>query len=337
LDRLRLTSTRVLGHGPTEDGGPDNDDDPNASLRPRRHILVTGGFGSLGKHVVRDMLLGISSGVAAPKMEMDGWGDDATKEEDILITILDVKDRTSELNHLLQSAPLDKGPKIKGTDPRTQAFTSSERSVDNFKRAGELRVLVGDVRDKKLIAGLLAPGGTTLTEIGNQQVPTLPNAKGRPSFKGPHLATTVVIPPVSGIIHLASYSPAACRLNPTDCENVETDGMAAMLDVLEREGMDKPATLDGQKAVYADRPWIVVPRRGDMWDEVSELEMGVGERKRELMTWRLGFCRADPRRLQLECLEPLDRTRRRAHQGLLRPPSSPLAPPPASLRLLHHR
>lgn len=203
-----------------------------------------------------------------------GSGTGASKEEDILVTILDVKDRTPELNFLLQSAPIDKGPKIKGTDPRTQAFTSSERSVDNFKRAGKLRTLVGDVRDPQLMAKILAAGGTTVTQTGTQQAAALLNAKlGRPNAKGSnHLTTTIVIPPVSGIIHLASYSPKACRLNPSDCANVEEGGMNAILKVLEREGLDKAATLEGQKKVIAERPWVVVPRRGNAWEEVSASE-----------------------------------------------------------------
>lgn len=262
----------MLGHGQNEDAAAD-DDGEMVSSRPRRHILVTGGFGSLGKFVVRDMLLGLSSPSTTAKSDLDDWAaDDASKEEDILVTILDVKDRTAELNFLLQSAPLEKGPKIKGTDPRAQAFTSSERSVDNFKRAGKLRVLVGDVRDKELMASVLVAGGTTMTEMGgNQAAAAALNAKlGRPKLgKGSHQTTTTFIPPVSGIIHLASYSPAACRLNPADCESVETEGMTAMLDVLERKGLEKTGK-DG-KTQIVDRPWVVVPRRADNWEEVRLL------------------------------------------------------------------
>ncbi|ORY72257.1 Proteophosphoglycan ppg4 [Leucosporidium creatinivorum] len=274
LDRIKLTSTRVLGHGDASSNSATADDDEDAlAARPRRHILITGGFGSLGKYVVRDLLLGPSSGYGTSAAQ-DEWSDGGaeSKEEDILVTILDVKDRTPELNFLLQSAPIDKGPKIKGTDPRTQAFTSSERSVDNFKRAGKLRTLVGDVRDPKLMATILAAGGTTITQTGTQQAAALLNAKlGRPNKNSPsgnHLTTTIVIPPVSGIIHLAAYDPKACRLNPVDCEDVETKGMSAILMSLKREGMDKAATLDGQQSVIAERPWIVVPRRSGAWEEV---------------------------------------------------------------------
>lgn len=192
-------------------------------------------------------------------------------EEDILVTILDVQDRTPELNFLLQSAPIDKGPKIKGTDPRTQAFTSSERSVDNFKRAGKLRTLVGDVRDAALMKSVLASGGTTVVQTATQQETALLNAAriGRPGAKGGnnHLTTTVHIPPVSGIIHLAAYAPKACRMNPADCKNVEEQGMKTILDILKRESDEdkKPAKVGAS----IERPWMVVPRRAGAWEEVS--------------------------------------------------------------------
>ncbi|BGP13960.1 hypothetical protein JCM10213_005544 [Rhodosporidiobolus nylandii] len=277
MDRLRLTSTRVLGHGQSSSSGAADDDETESFLnRPRRHILVTGGFGSLGKFVVRDLLLN----GGGPSTRVDEWGssgagggDEQTWEQDVLVTLLDTEDRTAELNFLLQSAPYDKpgATKVKGTDPRTQAFSASERSVDNFRKHGKLRIVQGDVRDAALLKTLLSPSGTTQTDIASGQAAALLNAKlSRPKQKG-HLTTTTVIPPVTGVIHLAAYSPAACRANPVDCTSVETDGMQAIIEAIKRDGMDHEgsAEAEGEKANVADRPWIVVPRRADRWDETS--------------------------------------------------------------------
>ncbi|GAA5987842.1 hypothetical protein JCM5350_003168 [Sporobolomyces pararoseus] len=276
IDRLKLTSTRVLGHGQSGSSSTTSDDGEDSfAPRQRRHILVTGGFGSIGKHVVRDLLLSSrSSG------QSDAWSggagsaiaDELSWEREAFITILDTTDRTSELNFLLQSAPLDKPgrQKLKGTDPRTQAFSASERSVESFKKMGKLRIMVGDVRDSALVKELLSPQGNTVTELtAEQQAAALLNAKLGPLKQKGHQTKTVVIPPVTGIIHLASYSPQACRLNPVDCMNVEKEGMKAILAGLEREGAEKLVVKKGEKVVVADRPWIVMPRRSDEWDEAS--------------------------------------------------------------------
>ncbi|KAL8286616.1 hypothetical protein RQP46_004144 [Phenoliferia psychrophenolica] len=272
LDRLRLSSTRVLGHGPTDSEDVD-DDHPTlyAGAANRRHILVTGGFGSLGKHVVRDLLLGLS-GHKGRSQDVDEWSAIASKsdEEDILITLLDVRDRAGELNHLLQSAPIVTTTKVKGTDPRAQAFTSSERTVSSFKRRGKLRTILGDVRDKDLLKQLLAPSATT--ELASQSGPQ--GGRQGAGFRRPtklknHVDNEVTIPPVSGVIHLAAYSPSACRLNPVDCADVEIEGMRNIIAALGREGFERTAS-NGEKAVIADRPWVVVSRRGEAWAEIPD-------------------------------------------------------------------
>ncbi|POY74373.1 hypothetical protein BMF94_2567 [Rhodotorula taiwanensis] len=288
LDRFRLSSTRVLGHGQADVVSQD-DEEGAAANRPKRHILITGGFGSIGKTVVRDLLLSAKSS----RPDTFGFGssssssssDDGSWEEDLMITILDRNDRTSELNFLLQSAPYVKpgvtsnGRRIKGTDPRTQAFSASERSVEKLRKSGKLRVIVGDVRDTKLVRSLLDPAGTTHTGVpAGQQAAALLNAKlGRPKAKG-HATATVVIPPVTGVVHLAAYSPSACRLNPTDCQSVEEQGMDSILEAI-RSGYPDAAPkladdLQGEKppaaaAARREKPWLVVPRRADRWDEAG--------------------------------------------------------------------
>lgn len=256
--------------------------------RTRRHILVTGGFGSIGKTVVRDLLL------SGRSTRPDSFGagvagsDDALWDEDVLVTILDRVDRTSELNFLLQSAPYtkpgasDTNPRVKGTDPRTQAFSASERSVEKLRKAGKLRIIIGDVRDTKLVKTLLDPAGATHTDVpADQQAAALLNAKlGRPKAKG-HMTTTTVIPPVTGVIHLASYSPSACRLNPVDCKSVEEQGMDSLLEAIRigypdvapapRNEADGP--LRSAEVQREEKPWLVVPRRADRWDEVRVVRL----------------------------------------------------------------
>jgi hypothetical protein len=135
---------------------------------------------------------------------------------------------------------------------------------------GKLRVVIGDIRDSALVKELLSPQGNTVTELtAEQQAAALLNAKLGPLKQKGHQTKTVVIPPVTGIVHLASYSPQACRLNPVDCMSVEKEGMKAVLAGLDREGLEKLQGKKGEKVTVADRPWIVVPRRSDQWDEVS--------------------------------------------------------------------
>lgn len=155
LSKLRLTSTRVLGHGsldstpttPTSKEYADSAEEDRAQRsRGRRHLLITGGFGSLGKHVVRDLLLGLTSRevdlTSSITPEVLG---DTSNDEDVFITILDVQDRTSELDYLLKTAPIGGPVKLKGTDPRASRFTTKERSVERYIRSGKLRIIRGDV------------------------------------------------------------------------------------------------------------------------------------------------------------------------------------------------
>ena len=336
FDRLRLTSTRVLGHGLVD---PDTPESPEAQdeaedapvVAPvkaikRRHILVTGGFGTLGKHVIRDMLLGLGGeNEMEYKSPANGWRgkDDEmdSSEEDIMITLLDTVDRTEELNFLLHNSATDSSPLVKGTDPRTSAFTSSERSVGNFRRSGKLRLVLGDVRDEKLIKSVLS---------SDVPIPEPATTKRRPKGR-PHPGNVEAIPPVTGIIHLAAYSPTDCRVNPVDCESVETGGMDSILKAFAREAVDSLGVQSiAGRAGIADRPWVVVPRRQQGWAHVRSLD-------------RMYFV---PLLIILLCsaggLLPLQRLARLAHrlkeppQGLFDPTSTPFASPHSSLATFFH-
>lgn len=272
----------MLGHGQADAVSQDYDESLSET-RTRRHILVTGGFGSIGKTVVRDLLLSSRSSRPDSFSFGSSSSEDASWEEDVLVTVLDRVDRTSELNFLLQSAPYtkpgasDSSPRIKGTDPRTQAFSASERSVDKLRKSGKLRIIIGDVRDTKLVKTLLDPAGATHTDVpAEQQAAALLNAKlGRPKAKG-HMTATTIIPPVTGVIHLASYSPSACRVNPVDCQSVEEHGMDSLLeairvgypDIAPEQLNEADGAAKGPDVRQEEKPWLVVPRRADRWDEV---------------------------------------------------------------------
>lgn len=150
----------------------------------REHILVTGGFGSLGKSVVREL-------VASQ-----------------LVTILDVRDRTAELDFVLNAH----SPAIERT------------ATSDLAATGQLRIVIGDVRNGTLVGDVLNRADETL-------------------------------PPVTGIVHLAAYSPRACRLNQVDCTSVEEAGMMQLLKATKRVATGR-------------RPWLLVPRRAEGWPEV---------------------------------------------------------------------
>lgn len=209
-----------------------------------------------------------------------GDGDDHLIDEDELpiITILDLVDHTPRLNELLQSSiPLEiQSSRQKSTDPRAQAFTKGERTVAALQRSGQLRIVVGDVRDQDLVNRLVGSGsidarsrrrrkkGKSGQQTGYARggIPIrTPRQKGagRVSFGGNQKDKS---PLVTGIIHLAAYNPSTCRYNPRDCEDVETGGMDRILQAMDEEG-------DWWEE--NERPWIVVPRRGDGWIEVGTI------------------------------------------------------------------
>lgn len=130
LDKLRLTSTRFVG------ARPPSPYHVFAHTPQRQHILVTGGFSSLGRSLVRDLLLlGGESGAeedrqnrAAGKFGLSGlWGSGEEEDEyaddladqagpkkaqesdarkGIIVTILDTTNRSMELDDMLRHSPL---------------------------------------------------------------------------------------------------------------------------------------------------------------------------------------------------------------------------------------
>lgn len=258
----------MLGHGIVDPDKPEiqdeSDDAPvNTGKRNRRHILVTGGFGSLGKHVIRDMLLGLGGDAGRSLASWSGKPGEETSDEDIFITLLDVVDRSAELNFLLQAAPNDTPLTVKGTDPRTSAFTTSERSVSNFRRSGKLRIVIGDVRDETLVRSILETN-----TFGD-----LPPKARRPKANA-HVVNVEIIPTVSGIIHLATYSPSDCKLNPVDCEAIETGGMTAILNSFSAPSEHYVGARSATRAHMpsTERPWMIMPRRRQGWVDVSAFD-----------------------------------------------------------------
>lgn len=263
LDRLRLSASRVVGHRTTTEAP--EDDDNSKIPRIRRHILITGGFGSLGKHVIRDILMGSRTGPeggspAEWSAKRSNGRQNEGGEEDILITILDVVDRTPQLNSLLQRSRVETPSRITGTDPRTQAFTSRERTVDTFKRSGKLRIIIGDVRNSTLLASILFP----------PPIASSTQALSDKRVLGSHHTSTsrnLHSPPVTGIIHLAAYRSELCGKNIRDCESVAIDGMRSILEALKQ--IQVP-TLFGVAKDQKIRPWMLIPRRGSHLTLVSK-------------------------------------------------------------------
>lgn len=237
-------------------------------MKPRRHILVTGGFGSIGKFVVRDLLIGLGGGrKKRDEYDSDGVGgeeEETEEEEDVFVTVLDVRDRSEELNFVfgVESVLSDesgerKGRKgRKGTDPRVLGsggrfggVGEGEKTVAAFKRSGKLRIVLGDVRDSGLIESLLGSESVTIDDERRF-------SQDKTSNHVSNTVSSITIPPISGIIHLGIYNPESCRLNKVDCEDVDFKGMKNLLEGIEKREKSK------------DRPWFVIPRKGDPWKEV---------------------------------------------------------------------
>ena len=304
LDKLRLTSTRFVASRPSSPFAV------FAQLPQRQHILVTGGFSSLGKSLVRDLLLlGSESGgqrTSNTVRKPDGPLDLPSDQGGIVITILDTRNRSEELDEILRHTPLyhrskvgfnlptptstkqglgglwnsrgagKKGPieeedessdpweslsrggssqdvrtpPVEFVDPRSAAFSSSMVSLDSFVGKGRLRILLGDSRNTSLLSQILQNRHSIdPSNIDSKaKIPKYSSAK-RPS----HVQDQVpVLPPISGIFHLAGYEASECVLkNSRDCADLERNGVAALSAALEVIEPDL-------------RPWVVLGDRGNL-------------------------------------------------------------------------
>ena len=249
LEKVRLSSIHRIFTGPRT----------QVLLEPtrgqRQHILVTGGYGSLGRHVVRDLLL-----FGQSRVGLTGSTEGSAK--DVIVTILDVRDGHDELDFMLRHLPrfhrnrskLDddqEGPtdiEIDYVDPRSRAFANSMVSVDAFVRSGRLHFARTDVRNLASLRSIFFP-----QKYGAFMMAT------HSSSSAPHRASTgSTVPPISGVIHLAGYSQSTCILNLKDCADVLQKGTKALADVL-TEFED------------VNRPWLVNVRGPEEVEVVEEV------------------------------------------------------------------
>jgi len=169
LDKLRLTSTRFVSANPPS---------PTAvfsSTLERQHILVTGGFSSIGKALVRDLLLlGANNGLdddasTSSSSSLRGktggfggvgswWGSDededlfddmqgysgfksstpdSNKRAGIVITLLDSSNKSDELDDMLKHPPLYHRSRVGFNLPVASSGTASDDPFDpDFSGSG---------------------------------------------------------------------------------------------------------------------------------------------------------------------------------------------------------
>lgn len=247
VDMLKLSSSRVLPNSNAQalfTGAGDK----------REHILVTGGYGSLGKHVVRDLLLlGRDTATVADEDEwsMTNEGDErAHRDTGVVVTLLDTADRHDELEFILGHLPRFHRSRLLGplqsegvgfdvVDPRSAAFAGREISIGTFVQEGRLRIAKADARNVTAMQQILQPdryGEYDFTATRQKQAN---HRTSRESDRPP--------PPVSGIVHLAGYAESKCAINPRDCRSVEIEGARTLAAILGETQVER-------------RPWLVSAR-----------------------------------------------------------------------------
>ncbi|KAH8930086.1 glycosyltransferase family 47 protein [Atractiella rhizophila] len=266
-DKLRLSSSRFL---PTSFSPSSL---PTTTTR-RSHILVTGGFGSLGRHVIREILFrnkerqqsavndlffedDWESGSARLRDPLYSLGGeavlDALEEDDVVVTILDVRDRREELDWLLKHEELTRGRlrawegKRAGmmeeqgeddqvpVDPRTTNFAGAEISLERYIKSGKVRIVIGDVRNDTLMSEIFQLDSRKKMEE-NQRIEEGLMERGGAGEDYTGLGEiedqASAVPPISGIIHFAGYG-TSCNADMTNCIDVGANGTQALLNAME--------------------------------------------------------------------------------------------------------
>ena len=198
----------------------------------------------------------------------------------LIVTILDTTNRSLELDDMLRHAPLyhrsrvgfglplddpvpdalrpegrvDPGtPPLEFIDPRSAAFSSSQVSLASFISKGRLRIVKGDARNTSLVTTLLNPR-LAAKEASDRKFREKPVKSKFGIPKRPHHDTDEadMLPPISGVFHLAGYENAACSLEkPRDCADMERNGVAALAHAM-------------HTTEEAYRPWLVLADRGNL-------------------------------------------------------------------------
>ena len=234
LDGVKLQSDRVLPGARSEALFEGVD----------QHILVVGSSTSLGKHVVRDLLL---------------FG----AEHNVVVTALDAAPDLSQLDFALSHLPsfhrarrrLDSvGSAVALSDfvdPRTASFANKDATSAAMMATGRLRVVQADQRNLSVVQSILMPerfGAPPTLQLG--------------VMKSRKPGTRRMVPKITGIMHLTGATDTACERNLPEC----LDQLASGADVL--------AAAVAEMSDEA-RPWIVVTRGAERAESLEQARMGV--------------------------------------------------------------